>query len=841
MSQNVKIWKISLLLLLGLYAFLYIIATTVADIYFLMTDPVAGITYHYQKDIGHVVIEEVVPKSPADFAGMRPGDWVLNFNRRPIASEKDLLEAYREIAVGSSVPVTIARPDASGQELHLQFVAERRLKIYSQRFILGLLPGVLFCYTLCIIGMFVLFNKLGDRTAHLFYLMVQFWALAMWGEFPFGSETLFKILPHWLGWLRLIYWPLAVGLLLHFTLIFPLVKETVKRHKKLYLFICYGSLLSILPFIYAEAHGLKWGEPLLEYSRGIWFSVNFSLAIFMLGHSSATAPNPHIASQAKIMYRGTMFTLAIPTGLFFIPRIFFKPIPYSEYLLLVLVLWPMILAYAIIKHRFMDINVIVKRGMAYALTSGFVVAAYFLFVVGVGKLVLYLTGSTSQFITIIATLLIAAAFEPVRNRIRQFVDQKFYPTRIIYREAVREFSHQLVKVVDLEKWLELLQKFLFETMGIQPVVVLWKTPRGEFAVKIARGLEIDANVAFSNNDVVIASLQHRLRLLDLSELNHPNFSDDEKNRWQRLKSEIVFPLLSQGELVGALSLGEKENAEPYYKEDLELLETFGDQINIALENALLTEKLREQERLKKELEVARRIQLSSLPQTDPQVTGLEISGISIPALEVGGDYYDYIQLADGRFGVVIGDVSGKGTSAALYMSQLKGILQTASKFHHSLADLMTEVNTISFDTMEEKSFITLSCGAFDLSARNLKLVRAGHLPLIHYSAKDKSSRRIMPRGIGIGLEDGKIFKDELEEAEIAFGSGDVFLFYTDGIVDPGSPVEEEVEGNRLVEVLQANGWESASSLREKIIALVQAVAGEAAQKDDMTLVVVKIV
>jgi serine phosphatase RsbU (regulator of sigma subunit) len=838
MNQTIKTRKILLLLLLGLYAFLYIIATTVADIYFLMTDPVAGITYKFREDIGHVVIEEVVPKSPADFAGMQPGDWLLIFNQRTIASEKDLLEAYREIAVGNSVPVTIMRQQ---QEFHLQFVAERRLNVYTKHFVLGLLPGVLFCYTLCLIGMFVLFNKLGDRTAHVFYLMVLFWALAMWGDFPFGSEALFKFLPHWLGWLRLIYWPLAVGLLLHFTLIFPFEKETYKRHPKLYKFVCYGSLLLILPFIYAESYGLKWGEPFLEYGQGFWFSLNFFLAMSMLGHSGATAPNPHIASQAKIMYRGTMLTLVLPTGLYFIPQIFFKPIPYSEYLLLLLVLWPMVLAYAIIRHRFMDINVIIKRGVAYALTSGFVVAAYFLFVVGIGKLALYLTGSSSQLITIIATLLIAAAFEPVRNRIRRFVDQKFYPARFVYREAVREFSHQLVKVVDLEKWFELLQQFLFETMKIQQVVVLWKTPREEYAVKIARGQGIDANVKFSNNDIVIASLQHRLRLLDLSALTHPNFSDDEQNRWQRLRSEIVFPLLSQGGLVGMLSLGEKENDEPYYKEDLELLETFGDQINISVDNALLTEKLREQERLKKELEVARRIQLSSLPQADPQVSGLEISGVSIPALEVGGDYYDYIQLADGRFGVVIGDVSGKGTSAALYMSQLKGILQTASKFHHSLTDLMTEVNTISFDTMEEQSFITLACGAFDLSSRKVRLVRAGHLPLIHYSAKDKSSRRIMPRGIGIGLEDGRIFKDELEEIEIAFGSGDVFLFYTDGIVDPGSPVDEEVEGNRLVEVLQANGWESASLLREKIIAQVQAVAGETAQKDDMTLVVVKIV
>jgi sigma-B regulation protein RsbU (phosphoserine phosphatase) len=271
-----------------------------------------------------------------------------------------------------------------------------------------------------------------------------------------------------------------------------------------------------------------------------------------------------------------------------------------------------------------------------------------------------------------------------------------------------------------------------------------------------------------------------------------------------------------------------------------MLTALGDQINVAFKTTLLTEELREQDRLRKELEVARRIQLSSLPQSDPQIPGLEISGISIPALEVGGDYYDYIDFADGRFGVVVGDVSGKGTSAALYMSTLKGILKAASKYHRSLKDLLVEVNAIAFQSMELQSYITLMCGAFDIKGHKLSLVRAGHLPLLHYSAQDRICRQLVPKGIGVGLENGQIFKSELEEVEVAFGLGDVFLFYTDGITEARDSLGNEFETDLLAKTIQENGWEKATALREKIIAQVQKFTAEASLKDDMTLVVVKV-
>jgi len=755
MNQNLAIWKISSLLLLGLLVFLFIIISTAAEVYIMIS---------------------------------------------------------------------------SGGD-------------YTREILLRILPSVIFCYSMCLIATVVFLKKIYDPTAHVFYLMLIFWALAIPGALGFGS-----ILATYAGnWLRLVLlptWPLAVGLFLHFYLIFPVEKKIFQRHRKLSLLVIYLPLILIPPHIYGAVKKLAWAEPLIAYGWGIWLTIYFNAAMWVLDRSIKNAPNSHIKKQAQIMAKGTTLSLTVWLAVYFLPLLLFnKKLPFAEFSALLLILWPVTLAYVIIKHRFMNIDVIVKRGVAYAITSGFVVAAYFILVAGLGQLVVMLTGSTSQLFTILATLLIAALFNPVRERVRNFVDRRFYPSRFQYREAVRSFTHQLVKVVDLHELLNVLQSFLMNTMHIRPVALIWKSkPENRFTVQTLEGIDLPAPPSFTLEDKAMKHMQNTRQLLDLSALlDQPGLiSTDEKKRWQLLDTELLMPLFSKGQLNGVLSLGLKREDDPYYKEDLELLSSLGDQVNISLENAVLTEALREQDRLKKELEVARRIQLGSLPQADPQVAGLDVSGVSIPALEVGGDYYDYLSLPDGRFGVVVGDVSGKGTSAALYMSQLKGVLQTASRYHRSLKELLTEVNAITFDNIELQSYITLLCAAFNVKNQKLSVVKAGHQPLIHYSARDRSFRELAPRGIGIGLEHGKIFQAELEEVQTAFAPGDVFIFYTDGIIEARNSRDEEFDTTTILKLIQENGWDSACELRERIVSQVRSFAAGASQHDDMTLVVVKV-
>jgi serine phosphatase RsbU (regulator of sigma subunit) len=173
------------------------------------------------------------------------------------------------------------------------------------------------------------------------------------------------------------------------------------------------------------------------------------------------------------------------------------------------------------------------------------------------------------------------------------------------------------------------------------------------------------------------------------------------------------------------------------------------------------------------------------------------------------------------------------------MSQLKGMLQAGAKHHHSIKDLFVEVNAITFQSLASQSFITLLCGAFDAPARKLRLARAGHLPLIHYSAQERCCRQIVPKGLGVGLENGPLFKNELEEIELCFEPGDIFLFYTDGITEARDAQGNELETAWLEKAVQENGYASAVALRKNLMAKLQQLTTADFPKDDMTLIVVK--
>ena len=303
----------------------------------------------------------------------------------------------------------------------------------------------------------------------------------------------------------------------------------------------------------------------------------------------------------------------------------------------------------------------------------------------------------------------------------------------------------------------------------------------------------------------------------------------------------LYPIRSHDKLVGALLVGDKLSEAAFSADDFEFLGAIAQQIAPAVDNAFLYEELAEQERLKHELEIARRIQLESLPQFTPLIEGLDVSGVSVPAFEVGGDYFDYLNGAPKRFTVMVGDVSGKGTSAALYMSKLQGILRSLHGFNLTPHELFVRTNHLLCQDLERRSFVTALGGFFDTGADRVVLARAGHLPLYHFDASRAEVHRLLPRGLGFGLSQRAIFSDELEEREIGYGIGDVFLFITDGITESQSADGEEFGEERVVSLLETLGTTAvgASGIRDRLMSAVREFSGAVEQADDQTVVVVR--
>jgi len=251
-------------------------------------------------------------------------------------------------------------------------------------------------------------------------------------------------------------------------------------------------------------------------------------------------------------------------------------------------------------------------------------------------------------------------------------------------------------------------------------------------------------------------------------------------------------------------------------------------------------RITERERMAKELEIARNVQMSLLPKQNPLVEGYDIAGVCIPALEVGGDYYDFFQLGDNEIGIAIGDVSGKGVPAAIYMTLTKGILQSHATETISPREVLNKLNKQMYFNIERNSFVSMFYAVLDMKEHKLRFARAGHNPAILAHREHASNTLLEPKGIALGLEAGDRFYAFLEEHEITLQSGDVLTFYTDGFTEASTEKGAEFGEERLEQIISDNKNASANVIIQNVVRSVKKFVGNHPQHDDMTMVVVKV-
>ncbi len=251
-------------------------------------------------------------------------------------------------------------------------------------------------------------------------------------------------------------------------------------------------------------------------------------------------------------------------------------------------------------------------------------------------------------------------------------------------------------------------------------------------------------------------------------------------------------------------------------------------------------RISERERMTRELEIARTVQMSLLPKENPLAEGYDIAGVCLPALEVGGDYYDFFQLGDGKIGIAIGDVSGKGVPAAIYMTLTKGILQSHAGESMSPKDVLHKLNRQMYQNIERNSFVSMFYAVLDMKKSKIRFSRAGHNPAILAQRSTNTSTMIQPKGIALGLEEGKQFSAYLEEHEIPLQSGDVLTFYTDGFTEATNEMGDEYDEHRLEKVIAGHKHESANGIIQRVVRSVKSFVGSSPQHDDMTMVVLKV-
>jgi sigma-B regulation protein RsbU (phosphoserine phosphatase) len=296
---------------------------------------------------------------------------------------------------------------------------------------------------------------------------------------------------------------------------------------------------------------------------------------------------------------------------------------------------------------------------------------------------------------------------------------------------------------------------------------------------------------------------------------------------------LAVPLVAPGRIAGLLAVGARPAGRPFAAEELDFAAALARQAQAALEGARLVRLRLEKQRQDRELEIAREIQRGLLPKAGPQVPGFELAGESRSCLQVGGDYYDFVPLADGRLGLVVADVSGKGTPASLMMASVHAWLRALAGSEPA-PRVLERLNRFVYQSTATSRYVTLFYAELDPARRRLLYVNAGHVPPFVRRANG-SEERLRCGGPVLGLLESV----SLEAGEIELRRGDLLAAVTDGATEAQSPAGVEFGDERVRHALATHAGAAAAATLAGLIGAVDGFTGEAGCSDDLTALILK--
>lgn len=803
----------------------------------------------------------------ADAKGIQLSDHMTAINGRELGDGDQIYdEELNKMRGGQPTLLRMERRAASGaMEKYETFIEPipvvRDFSFYSQ-----LIVSILFSYflpTICILlGFWVVFARPNDHLAWiLLFVLLGLSSLAFemypsntlvgaYQDVAFASWALAMLLfgiyfPERLALDRKLPW-------LKWILIIPLAFQIM---------ITWLSLLNIFAGINAFPYIRFLTKPYGEIS----FFVNMiAIAVFFaaLGYKSGTLKNPDARRRLRLMLYGTSLATT-PSFLIILYKAisgakgsFYDVVPFGVALLslLLMMLFPLTMAYVIVVQRAMDVSVVVRQGLQYALAKGGVRVLQFTVLLTIGLGVFWAINNyglnlSAQIAFIVGGVALVPLIDTGAKYSRTWIDRKFFREAYNAEQILSELSEDVRTMVETKPLLETVSTKISESLHVPQVILLLKNGNS-FQAAHSLGYEIPPSATLTENDKTIEKLRKNETLViyqdDTDSWVHEEVQADEREKLQQLNSQLLLPIGAKNELSGVISLSPKRSEEPYSPNDLRLLKSVAAQTGLALENSRLTEAIAteaaQKERLNRELEIAREVQERLFPQELPQIQGLDYYGACRPALGVGGDYYDFLELPENKFGIAIGDVSGKGIGASLMMASLQASLRgQAIHCGSDLAALMKHVNTLVYEASTSNRYATFFYAQFDIKTRKLIYVNAGHNPpmLLRKSGEEFEVIRLEEGGAVVGMLPTMFVN--YSQGEIEMQSGDLLVGFTDGISEAMNPQEEEWEEARMLEELKKVYGLPADRILPHIVAEADKFADGAKQHDDMTMIIVSVV
>src|SRR5712691_3127624 len=812
----------------------------------------------YKGKIHGIPVLDVVPGSPAERAGLRPGDLIVGINGQTLQTSAPLDETWARSRPGDQVEVTVERAgEPELLTLRGTFRAaqpqssEGGLARESAQQVTGSFP-VLFL----VVGLAVLFLRVDDPNA---WLLALVFAGFIGVPGPTSFAALSPALQIFARGYRAIFLGLSSALFYLFFAVFPARSPLDRR-------VPWLKWIAFVLGLFVALPGLRVGDvraPAMLASlvgeqaatRGVLGYIYLFFALGMLSLAgNARSSDPGVFRKTRVILWGTVAGV-LPAAAERAAMDFWglrPPFWVDTTVVISLSLMPLSFAYTVVKHKVLEIPVLLKRSARYVLVQrGYLVL---LFVAAATTIALF-THTISQFfpegtnigmaVSAVFGIVLVWASAPMVKRGTERIDRAFfrsaYDARLILRDLAEKTRavadrHDLAKLLEIQIEGALHPKSLacyLDAGEGNLVAECGQVPRPQFpfrigAVFIPRTLDtIPASLP------LLAEIAQRGKAWDVPQ--GPEAASD----LGPFAPECLVPILGRNSrLFGLLVLGQRLSEESYSSEDKNLLESVASQAGITLENIDLAQKMAErmeaERRAAMEIDIARRVQARLFPQKLPPLETLEYVGGCVKARQVGGDYYDFLDMAPGVVGIVLADISGKGISGALLMANLQANLR--SQYAVALDDLprlLQSVNRLFYENTADESYATMFFGVYDDSCRSLRFANCGHIaPLI--LRRDGSIRRLTSTTTVVGL----FRKWESPITEEKLHPGDLLVICTDGVTEAPNRQAEEYGEVRLAELIRENRDSPVNELLAAVQASVQEFSG-ATQADDITVIVAR--
>jgi len=820
--------------------------------------------------LAHITEVDAIPSfenSPAEREGLQRGDVIKEINGIKVA--QDFKKARREWQgsrkIGRQVSCLVER-DGKTLEKKTEIVYAH-LPISA---ILVLMSRSIAIFIFLLLGGFVFWRTPQDTTARLFLMLnIAFISILKIVDLPPGSPyttsgTWFKVIDFPFSVITIASIASLGCFFLHFFLIFPSKKSALDKYGELSYLLYLPCILLIIDFtlqIYLRgSSALFRGNVVIPLSK----SSVVILALYLLSgtvsiaHSYLSAQQRRVKRQVRFVFLSIVVSLAIAVagGIWAVNMIGKGEMIDVDWTFgtfyAALGMIPIAFAYAIIRHRAMNINLLIRGSLIYSIVSIFVAGLWLLIYYGVIQFALSITAN-KELIAFFLTIGVAFVIPRLEGGVRTLIDRTFFRVRYDYQLTLNEFSRALTSIIDLKPLIELGVEQVCEAMHIRAGCLLLREEDGNSLKAVSlykedmepqqitklEGLsqiswfrfEVDESLA-----TLLVSKGSPMRIEDIErQYESGSLSDDEMQKLIRFDAEFCVPIISKESLVGILILGSKLSEEGYSREDSRLLSTLASQAAIAIENTRLYVAKAEQDRIKGELENARRIQRAILPEGAPQVEGLDIASFFKPATEVGGDYYDYVQLSEKEFGIAVGDVSGHGLDAGLMVSMAKSCLYTTTKMVKVIEDVMQMMNDMVCD-VRDQLLMTFSFSVIDMEKDTLFIANAGH-PFPYHLTTSGELRTIEAGAYPLGVRKNV----EYPVHSVTLGKGDILVYYSDGIVETENRTSEQLGFEQFEFIIKNSQGDSAQEMCGRIMEQVNNFCEGVAFVDDVTLIVVKYV